>query len=411
MRKLMILAMAAFFVVAMTLPAMAQDKAEWAFYGSVRMWTGWEKDSSDTNRIATNPAAAASLAAGTQRTAAWTSGTNLLDDGDLIWAQQNNSRIGARVKAGNIGGRFEYGHGAPALGAEGSGTGADATFVRLLFGTWNFGPGTLLIGQDYTPIFYPISAMCGPSGGDCSGIGYGTPYSGRKDQIKLMFGGLSIALIEPQVTVTGLPAVNDLDRSLPKFEVAYQGAFGPVGFYVGGGWNTVDAVYANGLNGEKEFSVDSYTLGAAVKAAFGPFYINGAFQWAQNPGNYGLATNINGTTALLDQATAIAAGGLHDTDYWCGMLVAGFKVNDMLSFEMGYSHQEASVDDYIANNNRTFDYETDAWFVMATISPTKNFYIIPEIGVCDFNDEEYPGRADRDLGKMTWYGVKWQIDF
>jgi hypothetical protein len=41
MKKMMILVLALVMTFA-ALPAFAQDKADWAFYGSVRMWTAWE---------------------------------------------------------------------------------------------------------------------------------------------------------------------------------------------------------------------------------------------------------------------------------------------------------------------------------------------------------------------------------
>jgi len=57
---------------------------EWAFYGSARMLTQWEEV--DEARTDTG-----------------------FDDSDLTWWLQSNSRIGARVKAGDIDARFEYG--------------------------------------------------------------------------------------------------------------------------------------------------------------------------------------------------------------------------------------------------------------------------------------------------------------
>lgn len=414
MRKLTILVLAALFVAATCLPVMAQDKAEWGFYGSIRMWTGWETESLATVQHALT---------GGQRTAAWSSNTLPNDDEDLVWAQQNNSRIGARVKWGAVGGQFEYGHGGAAIGAEGSGTSADTTFVRLLYATWNFGPGILTIGQDYTPYFFVISDMCGPSGGDCSGIGWGSAYGGRQDQIKLTFGGFKIALLEPRTTLpsttpgqqtivagAAVVAANDTDRTWPKIEASYSGSFGPIGFFVGGGYNKMTGQWAMN-SGIRELDVDSWVMAAGLKAAFGPFYVNGALQLAQNIGNYGAASTINGNTAALSTAAMSMATGVVDADYWCGMIVAGFKVSDMLRFEAGFSHQEAEQDDIAANAGRTFEYETQAYFLMAIISPAKNVYIIPEIGKAEYNHRKYASFADIVLGDMTWAGIKWQIDF
>jgi len=83
MKKLLVLLAAGAFVLGLTLPAMSAD---WSFYGSSRLSTFFDSDSEEVNVTG-------------------------YDDDDLTWSLQGNSRIGARVKAGNIGGGFEYGHG------------------------------------------------------------------------------------------------------------------------------------------------------------------------------------------------------------------------------------------------------------------------------------------------------------
>jgi len=97
MKKLLVLLAAVAFVVAFTVPAMAAD---WGFYGSARMATFMND---------VTPAAPATQS-----------------DDDLLWDLQGNSRIGASVKAGAIGGLFEYG---------------STPNLRQLYGTWNFGGG------------------------------------------------------------------------------------------------------------------------------------------------------------------------------------------------------------------------------------------------------------------------------
>jgi len=82
MKKLLVLLAAGAFVLGLTLPAMSAD---WSFYGNSRMSTFFDSDSEEVN-----PALGG------------------YDDDDLTWSLQGNSRIGARVKAGNIGGGFEY---------------------------------------------------------------------------------------------------------------------------------------------------------------------------------------------------------------------------------------------------------------------------------------------------------------
>ncbi|MCX5842749.1 MAG: hypothetical protein NT022_03180, partial [Deltaproteobacteria bacterium] len=179
MKKLTVLFVALVMIFA-ALPAFAQDKADWAFYGSARMWTAWESVDQDTPpQLASTGAAGSFFQVGTTKARAFSIGTQTYDDAELAWLLQSNSRVGATVKWGNIGGRFEYGS-APSL--------------RLLFGTWNFGSGTLLVGQDYGSYFYLVSNLCGPGGQECNGIGFGSIYPGRLPMIRLIFGGLKLSL-------------------------------------------------------------------------------------------------------------------------------------------------------------------------------------------------------------------------
>ncbi|MBC8247466.1 MAG: hypothetical protein H8E81_07765, partial [Deltaproteobacteria bacterium] len=107
MKKITIYVLA-FILVAFQMPSALA--AEWSFYGSARMATYW---------IGDDPG-----------------GDGESDEG-LQWSLAGNRRIGANVKNGAIGDRFEYG------------TGVN---VRHLYGTWDFGNGVLLIGQAYTPL-------------------------------------------------------------------------------------------------------------------------------------------------------------------------------------------------------------------------------------------------------------------
>ena len=159
MKKMFVLVLALVMAFA-ALPAFAQDKADWAFYGSVRMWTAWEGvDDTTPPQLSSNtsPAGTAQFQVATTAAIARNVGGSVVDDDEMAYLLQGNSRIGANVKWGNVGGRFEYGH-------------TTTANLRLLYGTWNFGAGTLLVGQDYGPYFYLVSGLCGPGGGECNGI-------------------------------------------------------------------------------------------------------------------------------------------------------------------------------------------------------------------------------------------------
>jgi hypothetical protein len=409
MRKLIVVLSAAALVLAFTLPAMAQS--EWSFYGNARMWLEW----ADYDKEApSNPGCAG------------------FDDEELTWTLQSNSRIGANVAAGDIGGRFEYG------------TGVN---LRLLYGTWNFGPGTILAGQDYTPVQWIISSQCGLGGGDCGFIGWGTYYTGRVPQVKLSMGGFQVALIDMgslsnplsdslaadsstlwvptgddpptggTVLVAGtegdlyeVPSSDgfscvDTDATLPEIEAGYTFNFGPGAFFVGGAFHTHDAV---GIyeNVEKDYSVDAWAIQGGWKLGFGPFYFNGAVWFGQNPGDYGVA--LAPGMEVISAVYVSDTDSIEDVSAWSTQLVLGFVVSDMLKLEGGYNYYNGEVD---SEPGISTEQSVGAYYVQASISPVKNVFLIPEIGVIDYGDLEVTGEPNEDLGKATYFGMKFQINF
>jgi len=361
MRKLLILVSVVAFVVAFTLPAAAAD---WGFYGSARMYTFMNDYSKET-------------------------GTLGVDDDDLSWFLQGNSRIGANVKAGDIGGKFEYGHGATPT-------------LRLLFGTWNFGAGTLLVGQDYSPIDTFISNQQGPAhwGGDIDALPWGGIYDGRTAQLKLSMAGFQVALVEPKVVAaTGLTP-NDTDTSIPKIEASYTFQAGPLALKVLGAMNTYDAVVITGTT-EKSESIDSNVFGVMASYATGPFSVAADLYMATNPGNFGLL-NDN----ILSKAF-FTGTGVEDADSMGVLLVLGFQATPTIKLEAGYG--------MVANEQEsggvTAEATTTSMYVQAVIALAKGMCIVPEFGIVDYGDLEVTGAPDTKLGDITYYGAKWQIDF
>lgn len=377
MKKLFTILAAVAFVVAFSVPAMAA--AEWNFYGSARMSTFW----TDTD----NPGA-------------------VLDDSGLTtWDLQGNSRVGANVKAGDIYGRFEYGVTNQTTGAH------EAARVRLLYGTWNFGPGKLLIGKAYTPGFNLISNQV--FAGDNDLLFYGAA-SGRvrQAQIALHMGGLKIALVEPNTPgYAADPAatwvagtVADTDNSIPLIEASYAFAFGPVKMTVFGGYHSYDQEVNTATANLASTSIDSYVYGATAKTTFGPIFLNGSINFGQNFAAYGwLHDPAWAPVRLYNAGTGLWAE--NDVDDWGFNLVAGFKVNDMLTFEAGYGYANSELDTVLKNDDTTVSY-----YLNATINLAKGCFIVPEIGVVDDKDITVGG-VDADQGKLTYFGAKWQINF
>ena len=380
MKKMTIL-MAAIALVCFSVPALAVD---WNFYGNARMATFYTSiDEKDTGDKST----------------------------DLQWDLQGNSRIGANVKADHIAGHFELGLNGTKDGKNSStnsigsdGSDGDVT-TRRIYGTWNFGAGSLKVGKDYTPVSQFVSAQT--FDGDAGLIGFGAPYGGRPGQLALSFGGFDIALITPKVDQdlkdeTGATADGDAKRIIPKIEAGWGMAFDAWNFYLFGGYNyyslkNVDSLTNPGST--DDITVSSYILGASGMFNFGPAYVGGQIMGGQNLGNArwsGGAFNAAGWDGDDDTNDVTTIGGI---------LVVGFKMSDMLSFELGGGYIQDDPKD--ADNG--FDEKTKAWdvYLNSTIAMAPGVFLIPEVGMRDFGNNP----EDEDQGSSFYLGAKWQINF
>jgi len=370
MKKFIVFIAAVAMVGAFAFTAVA---AEWSFYGSSRMSTM----SYDKSKEVTGTA---------------------FSDQDTTWTMQTNARLGAKVKAEAVGGQFE---------AAMSSNSGDGIALRLMYGTWNFGPGTLLIGQDYTPGDTIISASVGalPStiggtnpvmDGEGNALQIGSMYTSRLNQAKLIFGGFQVAFVQPS-TVGVQGVYTDIDTTFPKIEMSYKFATDMFSVMPYLGYNSV--TFANPAN-DTDVSIDSAILGVTFGLNFGPVYVKGNVYGATNSGNYG-KSNIN----LYDSAV-ITGGDTDDSDEVGGIILVGFKLSDMLTFEAGFATEKAE------RTVAAVDYENDPshWYVNATITVAPGVMIVPEVGVFNFGDNTVGG-VSTDRGDCTYYGAKWQINF
>lgn len=349
--------------------------ADWSFYGSARM-------STFSNSISEEASATG------------------FDDTDTRWALQTNARIGANVSAGDVGGRFEYGT-----------SGGNAN-IRLLYGTWNFGGGELLVGQTYTPITFLASGQV--EGDDQGLLNFGEVYAGRKPMIQLKFGGFKVALVSPSntaptaaggtFTVAGITFVGigynaDVDTTLPKLELAYK--FSTDMFYVEpyGGYQTFDVVNA----ADNDVSADAWIVGVNGGVTLGMATIKANFYMANNIGVYGA-----GTGTLAGQPGPATSGtDFEDNEEMGGLLLANFKFSDMVGFEAGVGYVSQEIDYGSASIEET----TMAYYANVPITLADGVYIIPEIGMYDYGDLEATGNPDLDQGDETYIGAKWMINF
>lgn len=377
MKKLLVIFAAVAFIWVFAGPASALD---WNFYGSARMATFYE--SVDLGDLFI---------------------TNSGDDEDdqISWDLQGNSRVGATVKGENLSGRFEFG------------VNESSITSRRLYGVWDAGWGKIKVGKDYTPVSQFISGQVYAS--DLGLLGIGTFYGGRHGQISLEFGGFEIALITQGSTAPYSPefdldaddagADGDYDRYIPKIEAKWGMAFDTFNFTLMGGFQQVtwEDVTSQEDGDQNDVDVTSWMIGGMAGANFGPLYFKGAVSMSQNP--------ITANWLADDQIGALFGADfwdgdddVDDHDFIQGALVAGFKLSDMVTFEVGAGMTDVDID-----NSDVDSFNPWAMYAQAVIQLAPGVWVIPEVGYFDYDEVDI--FDNEDLPKIFYLGAKWQIDF
>ncbi len=361
MKKLFVLFGAVALLVAFTAPVFA---AEWSFYGSARVAMFWQ--SNDPGDL---------LGPEGDATA-----SNYLDYG-----LQGNARIGANVKASdNLTGRFEYG---------------GTANMRLLYGTYDFGGFKLKVGQDYRPVGHGTSNQT--FAGDNGMATWGGIYAGRHGQVEAKIGGFSVALVAPPSEVgitdpeTGITYGVNTKITYPMLDAAYVGAAGGFSWKVYGSYAGFDAV-GPGPDYQKE-AVNGYILGGGAKLPLGPVTLGASAYVGKNIGNVAVYTETGSGFAGWDSD----AEKIRDSNNWGWVFVAGFTLSDMMSFEGGIGSAYSDMDGV------AYDQTASAWYIQSNIAFAKGVFIVPEIGQVTYGDN----LNGEDVGKTTYYGLKWQINF
>ncbi len=375
MKKALITLMAAAFVVAFAMPAAAQT--EWGFYGSARVHTFSYDDDWQSGLTPNVP----------------------FDDRDTTWGTANNSRFGATAKAGAVSGHIEIRENAE---------------FRIIWGEWDFGFGKLGVGKHYTPanMFYSNQQAYGEAGM----LAHGGYYTGADHMIRLRFQGIAdmidfdLAFVEfNSVVRTGVVALadagtaSDLDTTWPQVEGRMLLNFGPVQMEMGGAYVSWDEeIIVGGV--EQSYSLDAWAVHFGTKFAMGPFYANGNIHFGENNSCLGQAV-ADAAVPWYDAVT----NTIVDSDRWGWQIAAGFKLNDMISFEAGYGWAEVEYNDPrpFVQGVTFVDNEVATYYFQTVISPAKGVLIIPEIGKRDYKDDAF----GVDEGSSFYFGATWKISF
>ncbi|MFH2061091.1 MAG: porin [Pseudomonadota bacterium] len=354
MKKLIVLVAAMLMV-----SGMAYADPQWDWYGSARVAMVWDNLEVDTTA----------------------------DQDTFEQAMYATSRVGAKVKVSDeLTGHVEYG------------TANGTANIRLLYGTWNFGGGNLIIGQDYGPLFtvssLSIYAQNTAGVGEEMGLFNGGIHTNRLAQVKLEIGGFQAALIAPRsTTITGTNAGAATDTFAPAIQLAYthkiNNMYGKVGF----GYTTF-----NREVGALDFETDAWVAMLAGGINVNMFSIKGNVFVGDNVGQM-LLLDVDG--GVGDGLASSNAADVIDNECVGFLVSARAKFNGMFSLEAGYGKLNTELD--IAGS---VEDDSKTYYLQAGITLAPGVSITPEIGCVDY-ERTTAGAND----KTNYAAIKWQINF
>lgn len=346
--KKLIVAVAAFALMASSAYA-----AEWNFYGEAKVWTGW----SDVDLIDTP------------------------DPGDNYDTQYDeslltNSKIGANIVVSDeLTARFEYGT-----------SGGNAN-IRYLYGVWDFGGGTLTVGQADTPVNVGYSNQVYDN--ELGLGGFGDFDNDRHPELMLTFGGFSVAFIAPdtdaRTDAVGTDYTGTTQAIFPQIAMCYKAAFDMGEAQVAGAYNRFE------INDDED--IDSYAIALGTQLNFGAVGMFATFLWGENVGNIDEQETEYGGLAIYDSVT----GDVDDCETIGGTIGVTFAVSEMLTLEAGYGYIHDELDD--ANTTSI----AQNYYLQAGITLAPGVTVTPEVGMIDY----------REVGEeeILYYGASWKIAF
>ncbi len=432
MKKLAVILLALVLAVAFSLPAMADGIEP---YGSMRLGIYWANHDYNYSTTDTddgyNPA--------------WTT-----DDSDAGIMQQLAaiSRFGAKGKVGDIFAQVELGLYGDKTTTEWSHDDNDV-YMRLLYATWNFGGGSLTVGQDYTPLTWTADQQ-GPGMFDDfetqsydlqnAFIGLGCLWDSRRPQIRVnLDNGLSLSLIQPEDQY--LPGNHDYKRTVDTTNVALDTAYDSTdGIDADATLPKMVVAYdykTEGLMLRPGFAYSTYSLKSTDatmvdddvtswigflhgKVDLGSVALKFTGHYGQNLTNYGISGRTNQwdhttSTSAFDASSAYVVGKeVYNAKSWGGFLQAAIPM-DPYTITLGWGYAGSKNDDVPTAsadidsdgriNNQTDD--VMGFFANVKVPITDNFSVTPEFDYYDGMDNS-DGESDPD----HWYiGMTWQADF
>jgi hypothetical protein len=391
MKKLGITVLALTLAVLLAAPAMAASITP---YASMRLGTYWvDHDFNDYNP-------------------SWTDDS---DDASFMIDIADISRFGAKGQVGDIFGVVELG----LTGQENDneytwaayGGDNNTVYTRLIYGKWDFGSGTLLVGQDYSPVTY-TSSQQGPGIFDDERnqsydlqnafIGVGTLWDSRIPQIKInLDNGFYFMVAQVDDNTPQNAGGGDVDLTIPKTVIGFN--YKTEGLYLGPGFTYQSYNYEEGSFDD---DIESWILYLHGKVNFGAVDIKFTGHYGENLGDYAITgranrySGFNASRAYVD----VANDDIDDAECFGGWIQASFPVDPCtVSLGWGYASQENDDADPM------YDQEDElmGWFINCKIPIADNFSATPEFDYWD-GMENAAGQDDPDHWAL---GITWQMDF
>lgn len=339
MRKYLIFLVAVAFLAVSAMPAMA----DFTLGGTVQQQNWWTK----TDGVATG-----------------TGHSKTIQD----WALSGpGTYLDFKFKKGDIGGRFTI---RPHFGSN-----------SYAYGTWNFGAGTLLVGNAMNLTF---NGAAQAAKGSSKHDGNWT-YNIRSPQVALTFpvggGKLSVAAAKPAITgivaaTTVVSSADIVENVLPRFEAKYDIKFGKSQLKIAGNYQTYDEV---DTATNKSWGIDSYMIGAYYSVAIGNITFKSNLWTASN------LRMIGGSKVVVLPVYDTSTGNIEDASSHGWHISAGYKLNDMVTLKGGVGgiHHER---DPITGQTSAQEDDNSGYYINMPISITKGLTLTPEIGVSDNDD-------------------------
>ena len=387
MRKLIVFLLAAGLLFVLPAPVPAADKTveerlqaledtigSWTIYGSARFGTFYQKDSAGDLGAPSGPL----------------SFSDNDNNKNTLWDMQGNSRIGFAAKHGDLGGDL-------LLGIHDTGV-----TIRHAFGSYQCGDLNFLIGKGET-IFtnFTYSNQAGnPYTSDTDLQDWGFIDENFSPLVQMTYKGLTVQLVQtsPTVALSSSSATATYETLLPHLEVQYHLAVDKFYGDVYGGAGTFKVKDVDTITVDTK--VNSYTVGIGGGANIDPAFCGASIWYGRNATSMGVV-QVTGRGALID---AVTGDVTNEKDLGVAAVV-GAKIQKV-TVEAGYGFTSSQYDESGAPKIKGQSYYLQA---VVPIAETKNAkcFVVPEVGVFDQNDND----SGFKMGKTTYAGAKWQIDF